>query len=170
MARRHYRKRKFKLKLKNETIYSIFSFGLILAGIMLGISFSRSAGSLTTVNDILKSYFGTAAYLFPLVLILFGFLFLRLKLFLSRPHVVLGFIIVFVAVDGLLKGGILGNYLFQNLSDVLTDIGAYLVFLVGIFVGIIVLFNTSVDELVAFGGSSWGCSAKASSEKDSFLF
>ncbi len=151
MARRHYRKRKFKLKLKNETIYSIFSFGLILAGIMLGISFSRSAGSLTTVNDILKSYFGTAAYLFPLVLILFGFLFLRLKLFLSRPHVVLGFIIVFVAVDGLLKGGILGNYLFQNLSDVLTDIGAYLVFLVGIFVGIIVLFNTSVDELVAFG-------------------
>ncbi len=150
MARRHYRKRKFKLKLKNETIYSIFSFGLILAGIMLLLSFSRSAGSLGSINEILKSYFGKAAYLFPLVLVLFGFLFLRLKLFLSRPHVALGFIIIFVALDGLLKGGIIGNYLFQNLADVLTNVGAYLVYLVGIFVGIIVLFNTSIDELATF--------------------
>ncbi len=148
MARRHYRKRKFKLKLKNETIYSIFSFGLILGGVILALSFSRGAGSLTSVNDIMQSYFGAASYLFPLVLILFGFLFLRLKFFLSRPHVALGFIIVFVAVDAFLKGGIFGEYLFQSLADVITSLGARLTYLVGIFVGIIVLFNTSIDELV----------------------
>ncbi|MBI2195724.1 MAG: DUF87 domain-containing protein [Candidatus Levybacteria bacterium] len=148
MARRHYRRRKFKLRLKNETVYSIFSFGLILAGIILGLSFSRSVESLVLVNDILNSYFGSVSYLFPLVLILFGFLFLRLKLFLSRPHVALGFLIVFVALDGLLKDGILGNYLFQVLADIITSVGAYLVYLVGVFVGIIVLFNTSIDELV----------------------
>ncbi len=153
MARRHYRKRKFKLKLKNETVYSIFSFGLILAGIILGLSFSGGGGSLTSVNEILKSYFGAASYLFPLVLILFGFLFLRLRLFLSRPHVALGFIIIFVALDGLLKGGILGLYLFQALADIITSAGAYLVYAVGIFIGIIVLFNTSIDELVAFAAA-----------------
>lgn len=154
MARRHYRKRKFKLKLKNETVYSIFSFGLILAGIILGLSFSGSGGgSLASVNEILKSYFGAASYLFPLTLILFGFLFLRLKLFLSRPHVALGFIITFIALDGFLKGGILGIYLFQTLADIITDIGAYLVYFVGIFVGIIVLFNTSIDELATFVAS-----------------
>ncbi|MEX2007493.1 MAG: DNA translocase FtsK 4TM domain-containing protein [Candidatus Levyibacteriota bacterium] len=153
MARRHYRKRKFKLKLKNETVYSIFSFGLILAGIILGLSFSRGEDSLTVVNDIILSYFGRAAYLFPLVLILFGFLFLRLKLFLSRPHVALGFLIFFVALDGLLKGGILGSYLFQALADITGDIGAYLAYLVGVFVGIIVLFNTSIDELAVFVSS-----------------
>ncbi|MEX2013246.1 MAG: DNA translocase FtsK, partial [Candidatus Levyibacteriota bacterium] len=138
-----------KLKLKNETVYSIFSFGLILAGIILGLSFSGSGGSLTSVNELLRSYFGGASYLFPITLILIGFLFLRLKLFLSRPHVALGFIIIFVALDGLLKGGILGLYLFQALSDVITDIGAYIVYMVGIFVGIIVLFNTSIDEIAA---------------------
>lgn len=153
MARRHYRKRKFKLKLKNETVYSIFSFGLILAGIILGLSFAGSGGSLSSVNEILKSYFGAASYLFPLTLILFGFLFLRLKLFLSRPHVALGFIITFIALDGFLKGGILGIYLFQTLADIVTDIGAYLVYFVGIFVGIIVLFNTSIDELATFAAS-----------------
>ncbi len=150
MARKHYRKRKFKLKLKNETVYSIFSFGLILLGILMGLSFSRGADSFIAINDILNSYFGPASYLFPIVLILFGFLFLRLKFFLSRPHVALGFIIIFAAVNGISRGGIIGEYLFQTLADIVSDAGSYLVYLVGIFVGIIVLFDTSIDELVVF--------------------
>jgi len=151
MARRkHYRKRKFKLKLKSETIYSIFSFGLILVGIIFALSFSKSASSLISINEIIKRYFGIASILLPLLLIFVGFLLLRLKFFLSRPHVSLGFLIIFIAFDGLAKGGQVGSYLFQTLEGVITSFGTYVFYLTGFFVGIIVFFNTSIDEIFAF--------------------
>lgn len=151
MARGHYRKRKFKFKLKNETIYSIFSFGLILLGALLGLSFSRSGDTLIAVNDLMIGYFGGASYLFPFIPVLFGFFFLHLKFFLSRPHVSLGFLIIFVAISALIRGGAMGSYLFASLTEVVTIPGAYIVYLVGIFIGIIVLFDTSIDELALFG-------------------
>lgn len=154
MARRkHYRKRKFKLNLKKDTVYSIFSFGLILSGLILTLSFSKSGDSLIDLNNLLKHYFGAVSFLFPIVLILFGFFLLKLKFFLSRPHVALGFFLIFIAVDGLSKAGIVGNYLFLTLAEVVTNIGAYLIYVGGFFVGIIVFFNTSIDEVLAFVGA-----------------
>ncbi|HSX41009.1 MAG TPA: DNA translocase FtsK [Candidatus Saccharimonadales bacterium] len=150
MARRKYHKRgKFKLKLKKETIYSLFAFGLILLGILLGLSFTRSSSSFIVIADMMAAYFGSASFLFPLVLIFFGFLFLRLKMVISRPHVAIGFLVLFVAWDALTKGGSVGGYLFQTVGDVISSVGAYLVYVTGIFVGLVVFFNTSFDQIVS---------------------
>jgi S-DNA-T family DNA segregation ATPase FtsK/SpoIIIE len=148
--KRAYRKRrpKLKLKLKKNTIYSLFSFGLILIGLIFFLSFTRNGSSFIILNDSLLLYFGFSAYLFPLSLILLGLFFLRLKMFISRPNVVLGFILFFISLNALSRGGIVGNYLFQVIAEILTPIGAYLVYLFGIFVGLIVLFNTSIDQLI----------------------
>lgn len=157
MARRrnYYRRRKmFRLKLKKETIYTIFSFGLILGGILLLLSFSKSAATFLTINNALDGYFGWASFLFPFVLIFFGFLFLRLKLFLSRPNIAIGFLLFFVSICALTKTGDLGRGLFTTLSEMLTDIGSYFVFVAGVLIGTIVFFDTSVDEIfqaVQFG-------------------
>ena len=150
--RRHYRRQKFKLKLKKTTIYSIFSFGLIIAGIISLLAFSKSQPSFILITTLLEKYFGSISILFPLTLILLGFFFLRLKFFLSRPNVSIGFLLLFLSLDALLKSGAVGEYLFSVLADILTGAGANLVYFAGIFVGIIVFFDTSIDELISVVG------------------
>ncbi len=150
MARRkHYRKHKFKLKLKKNTVYSIFAFGLILGGLLLLLSFTKSGASFIAVNDLLNKYFGLFSILFPVALILLGFFFLRLKMFLSRPNATVGFLLFFVSIIGLFKGGSFGSYIYQILADILSGTGAILVYAAGILIGLIVFFDTSVDEMFA---------------------
>lgn len=153
MARRktaHRRRRGgFKFKLKNKTIYSIFSFGLILAGGLMLLSFSRSGPNFERVSSILESYFGWAAYLIPLSVILFGFMFLKLKIFLSRANVSIGFLLFIISLESLMREGSVGVKIYTLLAEMLTPLGASLVLLVGSFIGIIVLFDTSIDEMLA---------------------
>ncbi len=151
--RRHYSKHKFKIKLKKNTVYSIFAFFVILSGILLGLSFTRSGNSFISLNDYLVGYFGVVAFLFPIVLVILGFFFLRLKMFLSKPNVLIGFIIFFLSLLGLTHEGSLGIYLNNLLAEVISGLGAFFVYLAGIFVGLVVLFDTSVDEVVAIIGS-----------------
>ena len=107
--RKHYRKNKFKLKLKKGTIYSIFAFGFIVVGIILLLSFTKNGNSFLMINNLLGRYFGSVAILFPFVLIFFGFLFLKLRLFLSGINVSIGFLLFFISLDALLKQGMAGK-------------------------------------------------------------
>jgi S-DNA-T family DNA segregation ATPase FtsK/SpoIIIE len=153
MARRHYRKHKLKIKLKKNTVYSIVAFLVILSGLLLGLSYTRNGSSFTSLNDYTIAYFGILGLLLPVLLVLFGFFFLKLKFFLSKPNVAIGFLIFFVSLLGLAKAGSTGLYLNQLLAEIITGTGAFLVFLSGVFVGLVVLFDTSVDELAAVLGS-----------------
>jgi len=150
MKKRHYRSRRFKLKLKKGTVYSIFSFGLILVGLMSLLSFTKSGSTFVIINNSLETHFGKASYLVPFIFIFFGFLFLRLKIFLSRLNVSIGFLLFFVSLDAFTKGGTVGIYLFELLADILTDTGAVLVYIVGSIIGLIVFFDTSIDEVIGF--------------------
>ncbi|OGH08068.1 MAG: hypothetical protein A2171_01175 [Candidatus Levybacteria bacterium RBG_13_35_9] len=147
--RRHYRKQKFKVKLKKNTVYSIFSFSIILLGVMLGFSFAKTGPSLTAINDYLLYYFGSISFLVPLLLVLLGFFFLRLKIFLSQPNVSIGAFIFYASLLGLTKEGTIGLYLNTIIADVVSGFGAFAIYLAGVLVGLIVLFDTSIDELAA---------------------
>jgi len=96
----------------------------------------------------LDDRFGWAGILFPFTFLFLGFLFLRLKLFFSKPHVTVGFILLFFSLILLSKAGTVGQQLFLILSQMLTDAGSYIVGFAGVLVGVIVFFNTSVDEIV----------------------
>jgi S-DNA-T family DNA segregation ATPase FtsK/SpoIIIE len=157
MARRkHYSRHKFKIKLKKNTVYSIFAFVVILAGLLFALSFTRSGNSFITLNDYLVRYFGFTAILFPVLLVILGFFFLKLKFFLSKPNVAIGALIFYICLLGLSAEGTVGLKLHDVLANILTGIGAFLVYLAGIFVGLIVLFDTSIDELVTIVGSVFG--------------
>ena len=145
---RRYRKRSLRVKLKKETVYNVFAFGFLIGGALLLLSFFNNEGTFLIIKDTLDEYFGAGALLFPVTLILAGFLFLKLRFPLSRPNVVLGFILLFVSVIGLLKAGIVGRLLFDTFQEVLTPLGSMLVFFAGLVVGVIVLFDTSVDEIM----------------------
>jgi len=150
--RKHYRKSKIKFKLKKGTVYSIFAFGFIVLGLILLMSFSRNGTSFIMINDLLNKYFGDTAVLFPFILIFLGFLFFKLKMFLSGINVSLGYILFFLSLNALTREGAIGQGLFSMLSDPLSEIGAKLVYFVGMLVGLIVFFNTSVDQILDFFG------------------
>lgn len=148
MGRRRYRRRGFRLKLRKETVYTLFSFGLLGLGALFLLSFSKSGESFVLINNLLDRYFGILSIFSPFALILFSFLFLRLKFFLSSPNVSIGFLIFFLSSLGLIKSGVVGTTFFLTLSEMLTNMGALVVLIAGILVGIIVFFNTSVDEII----------------------
>ncbi|MGH7246075.1 MAG: DNA translocase FtsK 4TM domain-containing protein, partial [Candidatus Levyibacteriota bacterium] len=148
MGKRHYKKR-LKVKLKKETVYTILALGLLVTGLLGFLSFTQSGEVLVFTYGEQQKYFGSLSLLFPITLILFGFLFLRFKKFwLSKPHVAIGFVISFLSLLALLKTGAIGQRLFQILSDILGQTGTDLVYIAGLFVGIVVFFNTSLDELM----------------------
>ena len=119
----------------------------------MGLSYTRNGSSFTSLNDSVVNYFGMVGLLLPLLLVFFGFFFLKLRFFLSKPNIAVGFLIFFVSLLGLAKAGSFGLYLNQLLSEIITDTGAFLVYLAGVFVGLVVFFDTSADELMAIVGS-----------------
>ncbi|HEX8965343.1 MAG TPA: DNA translocase FtsK [Patescibacteria group bacterium] len=141
--------RRKKLKLKKETIYSIFALGLIVAGILQGLAFTQQGDALIAVYSVLKEKFGSLAIMAPVGTVLLGFLFLRLKFIISRPHVTIGYILTFISLLGLLKTGVFGQTLYQILSEILGTAGSDLVYIAGMFIGLVVFFDTSLDELFA---------------------
>jgi S-DNA-T family DNA segregation ATPase FtsK/SpoIIIE len=141
--------RRFKLKLKSNTIYAIFALGFFVSGGLFLLSFSKNGDSMIQINEMLGSIFGLGAPLFPVVLFLFGFLFLRMKLYLSRLNVSLGFLIAFISLIALMRSGTAGEYLFAVLESMLTPAGAMLVYIAGFIVGLIVLFDTSIDKVLS---------------------
>jgi len=148
--RRHYRRGKFKLKLKKGTVYSIFSFGLIATGLILLLSFSRNGTAFISISDSLDKNFGAMSFFAPFILIFFGFLFLRIKIFIARPNISIGFLLFFLSLDAILKGGLTGEYLFRMLADILSGLGATIVYIAGVLIGLIVFFDTSIDEIIDF--------------------
>jgi len=140
---------KFKLKLKKKTVYTIFGFGSIGAGALLILSFFGSGTSFDYVNNLIRGYFGPFSFFLGFVLILFGFLFFKLKFALSRVNVSIGFLIVYISALMLFKSGYAGGLLFQNISDVITPLGTLILGLAGLFIGTVVMFDTSISEIVA---------------------
>ena len=146
--RRHYRKQKFKIKLKKTTIYSIFAFGIMLSAILFGASFTKNGPSLVLINDYLTYYLGRFSLLFPLVLLVLGFFFLKLKFFLSKPNVAVGALIFYLSLLGASKSGFVGITLNSLIADVLGGFITFAIYAFGIVVGLIVFFDTSIDEIV----------------------
>src|SRR5579864_8684009 len=81
--RRSSRKKPFKLKLKKKTVYTIFSLGFFLVGILILLAVIHPTDSTMLVSSWATGKFGSLAFLFPFALFFFGFLFMRLKMYLS---------------------------------------------------------------------------------------
>jgi len=139
----------FKLKLKKNTVYTLFAIGFFIAAAICLLSFSRRGELVTALNLLLLEMFGMLAFMVPLMFIFIGFLFLHLKKFyLSRLNVTLGFILFFVSIISLTRSGIAGAKIFEILAEIISVRIADVVFIGGLLVGCIVFFDTSFDEIL----------------------
>lgn len=140
--------RRRRVKLKKETIYTLFALALFVIGILQFLSFAKQGEILIALSEFLDRNFGQMQYGFPLVFIFVAFFLFRFKFFLSRPHVAIGYVLTFFSTLGIFQSGTVGKHMFQILSDILGNVGADLIFIAGIFVGLVVFFDTSFDELM----------------------
>lgn len=145
--RRYSRRRSiFKLRLRKETVYTIFSLLLIFTASVSFLSFSRNGVLLTKLNNLLIKNFGWGALFFPAGLFLVGLLLTRMKLRIAKPNITVGFILILLSLLGVTRAGIVGESIWINLESLISSVGAFLLLLLGIMVGFVVLFNTSIDE------------------------
>ncbi len=147
------RKRKlFKLKLKQSTVYTFSSIGLFaLAGVII-LSFSKQGPFLTKIFTLLSYYFGWGVIFLPFLLIVSALILSRLRWRISRPNVLVGGLLLMVSLIALTRSGFVGFEIWQNLAFLITAIGAFLVLFGFVFIGFVVTFNTSLEEMFIFLG------------------
>jgi len=146
------RRKPFKLKLKPTTIYTFSTVGLfILAGVII-LSFSRQGPFLTKLYLILTHYFGWGVVFFPFLLMVAGLMLSRLRWRLAHPNVLVGGLLLLFSSIALSRSGLIGFEMWQNLAFLITSVGAFLFLLGFAFIGLVVFFNTSLEEMLLFLG------------------
>lgn len=158
MARRRsvYKLPKFKLKQKTITaIGTLVAFGLaVLSAIAL---FSHSE-SLAFWRNFLGDYLGVMKISAPVIFLLSGLVLTKAKWKVAQMNVLLGFILIILSVASLTaairfdKAGSIGQILWTQLASFVTPLGASALFLVVLLVGLVVLLNTSLQQIFAVFG------------------
>lgn len=158
--RKAYKKRG-SLKLKQDTIYTLTSIGLLFISAVMLLSYTRNGQILESIYQIINGYFGFFAFLVPLNLILFAFYLSRAKFALSRPNVFIGFAFFSAALVGLFRTGMVGNDIFFYLNTLLGPIVTFLLLFVMGFVGFVVLMNLSFKEIFGYLGGNAASAGKS---------
>src|SRR3989344_8453338 len=142
-------KKSFKIRLKKATVYSIAQVVFFSIAILLIVSFSRQGLILVKINDALVELFSWTAIFLPFVFLTFGFMISKFKIPLSQPNVVVGGILFLLSLSGVSKAGFVGKYIWDAIEALVTPAGAYIILFGMAFVGLVVLFNTSVDKVLS---------------------
>lgn len=141
----------FKLKLRKQTIYSIFSLGIFaLAGLVLAGTFFPEGRVLNRINSIFSMYFGWGRLFFVFTFIQLGFLFARIKISLSKGNAILGYFLIITAILSLAQTGNYGASIFQTLYILVPlNIAVFFILLIIALVGGTILFNLSLGEVIS---------------------
>jgi DNA segregation ATPase FtsK/SpoIIIE, S-DNA-T family len=153
MAKKHRTRRRAKSrkamrpKLKAATINSIVQIIFFSLSALVMISFARHGAILLGINNFLIEYFGWTTVFLPFVFVSFAFLVSKFRNPLAEPNVIVGIIIFFISMAGLTKAGKTGTAEWDGLANLISPWGSAIVYLGTSIVGLIILFNTSLDAV-----------------------
>jgi S-DNA-T family DNA segregation ATPase FtsK/SpoIIIE len=139
-----------RLRLKPETVQTILFIFFIILSILSVFSFLQSGPIPTGFNLILMDYFGFGSVFIPFLLLLTAFLFAKIKSPLKEFNVFLGFLVMFISVLSLFQQGIIGDFIWLILSERFGDIPSFLIFFFAFIVGFVILFDTSIAQVIKF--------------------
>ncbi len=137
-----------RYKVKGKTIYTIISLILFGAAGLIFLSFGQQGELLTKIFDFLFSKFGSGIYLVPFNLIVLGFLIIGSKTFLSKPNLTIGLLFASTSAIALGRLGSIGQILWVQVADLISSPGAFLVYFVTLVIGLVIFFNTSLDQVL----------------------
>ncbi|PIS14114.1 DNA translocase FtsK [Candidatus Shapirobacteria bacterium CG09_land_8_20_14_0_10_47_13] len=144
------RRKPFHLKLKKTTVYTFSSVAFFVIGGIIALSFSRQGLFLSKLHQLLVYYLGWGVIFLPFLLIVAGLMLSRLQWRISRPNVFAGSLLLLVSLTGLTQAGLVGFEIWQSLAILISNLGAFLVLAGFIFIGFVVTFNTSLEEIFLF--------------------
>ena len=148
MARKRGRRSKpFKVDLKKDTINSILAIVVVGLGGLLAISFSRQGPVLSQIYQVGSQLFGWTFILMPFIFVSGGLILTKINWPIASPNVFLGSLITLIALTGISRSGNVGKQLFLSISSLVTKAGAYLFYLISVFIGIFILFETSLEDI-----------------------
>jgi S-DNA-T family DNA segregation ATPase FtsK/SpoIIIE len=142
-------KRSFNLKLKKNTVYSIVQILFFIFAALVLVSFARRGLILIRFNDLLINSFSWATFFLPFIFLCLSLMVSKVKNPLGQPNVVVGSLLFFISVATLGRAGTIGKAAWEGAASLLTSAGAFIILLGTTVVGVIILFNTSVDQVVA---------------------
>jgi S-DNA-T family DNA segregation ATPase FtsK/SpoIIIE len=162
------RKNPFKLKLKKDIIYSIISVIFGTLALITLLSFTRSGSVLTTVYSVMYRGFGWTMFVVPFLLLSISLMMTSLKWSLASPSLLLGGTLIFTGLLGLSRAGTLGETIFSSIAIFLTSAGAAIIYFAVMFIGVMVLTNTPLEDFVMWiaGGFSTIKNAFSKDKKD----
>lgn len=146
MGRR--KKSALKLNLKPEITYSIVAIVFIALGVLVMASFTGQGEILQRIYVFLSEMFGLAMLFFPFILISAGLVMLQTKWSWSRPHVLLGGLLLMIGVLGLARSGSVGSQAYSNVSALVSGPGAVIIFGSLFVIGAIILTQLSIPEIL----------------------
>lgn len=150
-SKRKYHKRKgIGLKLKKQTVYTVAAIWFWLFAAAISLSFFGEGAMLSSLRTSLIDHFGWVMYLIPIFLVSASTLFFKVKSDLGSQNVPTGLGIMLFGLLALTRAGDTGDTLWMLASDAIAPEGATLLFLGVILIGVIVLFNTSLDRFINF--------------------
>jgi hypothetical protein len=152
MARKRKRSKRNQLKIviPPKTMNSVGAVILMMIGVLIMVSFSGQGALLQKVNTFLTQKFGVAMLFVPFVFISSGLAMLRAKWAWSKPHVLLGTLLMMFSTLGVGKTGEIGGALFANFAVLLTPVGTFISFLTAGIVGFLVMTQWSLVEFIKF--------------------
>lgn len=139
-----------RLKLKPQTVFSIVQISFLLLAVLVIVSFLRQGLLLQKINDFFIFLFSWVSIFLPFVFITFAFLVSKTKTIIGQPNVVVGSVLMFLSLCGITRSGIVGSSSWEGIATLVTPIGAFFVFFALLFVSVVVLLNTSVDQVLSF--------------------
>jgi DNA segregation ATPase FtsK/SpoIIIE, S-DNA-T family len=150
MARR--KKKKSKTKLKKKTIMSVIAVIFLMLGFITLFGFLRQGEVLIRLNDIFIKYFGLAALFLPPIFLILALLVSSISTPLQQPTIIIGALITFISILGIGRAGECGIWLWEQVSYLITPLGAATIFAGGFLIGLVVMFNSSLKELIEWWG------------------
>ena len=147
-----------KLRLKQKTITAVgtlVAFGLAILSL---VTIATHSETLSFWRDFLTENLGWAKILSPIVFTLVGLTLTRARFKIAQLNVLLGFILVLISLVGITggvkpdKAGSIGLTLWLQLSSFVTPLGAGAILVLVFLVGLVVLFNTSLQQIFKIFG------------------
>ncbi len=112
------------------------------------LSFTKQGVFLTTLHNVMYRAFGWTMLVVPFLFLCISLMMTSLKWALASPSLLLGGILFFTGILGLTQAGTLGETIFGAIAIFVTGAGAVIIYLTVIFIGIMVLTNTPLEDFV----------------------
>jgi len=138
------------LKLKPDTVKSIFFIFFLILAILSVFSFLQQGTIATDINLALNKYFGWGAVMVPFLFLLISFLFTKVKSPLREANVFFGFCIMFFSFLGLFKQGFVGSFLWEQFLALFSEAPTFIILFFTLIVGFVVLFDTNIAQIFKF--------------------